>query len=222
MVEPPRRGSMKVVAIQGNIGCGKSSLLRQLSRVQYAGRPGARTVPEPVEEWADWLRVYYHRLQSHQEARDAEGAAAPHLPALQLQLQVLASLHRCYKELPLSTQLAIFERSPMSSRQLFVARMVEQGEMSELDTKLYDQIFAQLGWMADVDVYIRCSPETCYKRIQQRGRQGEEPITLEYLRELHNKHEEIYGNAAIVLDGELATDALAAQLQACLERRRPK
>ena len=203
---------MKVVAIQGNIGCGKSSLLSQLRREQYADHPGARTVPEPVEEWSEWLRVYYRRLQRHRQG----GAGVPHLPALQLQLQVLASLHRCYKELPPSTELAIFERSPMSSRQLFVARMVEQGEMNELDTKLYDQIFAQLGWIADTDVYIRCSPETCYKRIQQRGRDGEEPITLAYLRELHQKHEEIYGNASIVLDGELDTATLAAALAARL------
>ena len=217
---PGRRGGrqargksvMKVVAIQGNIGCGKSSLLSQLRREQYADHPDVRTVPEPVEEWSEWLGVYYRRLQRHRQGSAGEETDIPHLPALQLQLQVLASLHRCYKELPLSTELAIFERSPVSSRQLFVARMVEQGEMNELDTKLYDQIFAQLGWMADIDVYIRCSPETCYKRIQQRGRDGEEPITLAYLRELHQKHEEIYGNARIVLDGELDTATLAATL----------
>ena len=130
---------------------------------------------------------------------------------------MLASLHRRFKALPRTTALAIFERSPMSSRQLFVARMVEKGELSEMDRKLYDEIFAYMGWTADLDVYIRCSPETCLRRIQQRARPGEDTITLEYLRELHDKHETIYGRtAAVILDGEQGTSSLASQLQAVL------
>lgn len=198
---------MQSVAIQGNIGCGKSSLLRQLAKVHHANSPTTAIVQEPVSEWQGWLELYYERL--------ARGS--PDLPALQIQLQVLASLHRRFKALPRSTALAIFERSPMSSRQLFVARMVEKGELSEMDRKLYDEIFAHMGWTADLDVYIRCSPETCLRRIQQRARPGEATITLEYLRELHDKHETIYGRtAAVILDGEQGTSSLASQLQAAL------
>ena len=65
-------------------------------------------------------------------------------------------------------------------------------------------------------MYIRCSPEICYQRIQKRARPGEEPITLEYLYELHEKHEKMYGQAALVLDGECSTSTLASQIQAVL------
>lgn len=197
---------MRTVAIQGNIGCGKSSLLQHLSKWEL---PGTALVPEPVEEWSGWLRLYYARLAEK----------SPDLPALQIQLQVLVSLHRRRKALPPATRLAIFERSPMSSRQLFVARMVEQGELSRMDRQLYDAIFAHMGWAAEVDVYIRCSPETCLKRIQRRARAGEEPITLAYLRELHQKHEKIYGQASIVLDGDTDTPTLAIRLRDALRAR---
>lgn len=39
-------------------------------------------------------------------------------------------------------------------------------------------------------IYLRCSPELCLKRIKQRNREGEEGIPLDYLRKVHERHEE--------------------------------
>lgn len=39
-------------------------------------------------------------------------------------------------------------------------------------------------------IYLKCSPELCLERIKQRGRKGEEGIGLEYLRKVHERHEE--------------------------------
>lgn len=172
--------------------------------------------PEPVHEWEPWLRRYYGR-------RSAAAPAVPDLErppqggdgrALGLQLQVLASLHRRRQELPLSARLVIFERSPVSSRKLFVERMMEKGEMDTLEKSLYDQMYATLGWAPSLDVYLRCPPATCLQRIRGRGRPSENSIELPYLEELHQKHENMYASCGVVLDGTQPCAELARQLMA--------
>jgi len=39
-------------------------------------------------------------------------------------------------------------------------------------------------------VYLRAKPETCLKRIKFRNRPEEQSITLDYLQQLHELHEE--------------------------------
>lgn len=39
-------------------------------------------------------------------------------------------------------------------------------------------------------IYLKCSPELCLERIRQRGRKGEEGISLDYLRKVHERHQE--------------------------------
>ena len=44
---------------------------------------------------------------------------------------------------------------------------------------------------ADYLIYLRCPPEICEARINRRKRPEEAGIPLEYLRQLHNKHEKL-------------------------------
>jgi deoxyadenosine/deoxycytidine kinase len=39
-------------------------------------------------------------------------------------------------------------------------------------------------------VYLRAKPETCLERIRTRNRPEEQSITLDYLNQLHERHEE--------------------------------
>jgi len=38
-------------------------------------------------------------------------------------------------------------------------------------------------------IYLRCDPKVCDKRMAKRGRPEEQGVTLEYLSQLHEKHE---------------------------------
>ena len=44
--------------------------------------------------------------------------------------------------------------------------------------------------MPNAVVYLRSTPELCYERIKLRGRSGEEDITLKYLQDLNQAHED--------------------------------
>ena len=39
-------------------------------------------------------------------------------------------------------------------------------------------------------IYLRTSPETCYQRLKKRARSEETGISIDYLRALHQKHED--------------------------------
>jgi deoxyadenosine/deoxycytidine kinase len=71
----------------------------------------------------------------------------------------------------------------------------------------------------DLILYLRTSPEKCLERIKKRGRVEERPITLKYLKQLHDAHElwlgkNLKGNPArrwpcpvVILDGNIEEDS---------------
>ena len=66
--------------------------------------------------------------------------------------------------------------------------------MSELDQSILEQFFqmtrGMTGLKADVIIYLRTSPEIAMTRIQNRGRTGEQNISLEYLTNLHELYDD--------------------------------
>jgi len=63
----------------------------------------------------------------------------------------------------------------------------------------------QSNWCADPDkiVYLRTPAEVCHERIEQRGRNEENKIPIEYLRDLEVLHDEwlLDNPLAVVVDG---------------------
>ncbi|KAL7056564.1 hypothetical protein AAHC03_020645 [Spirometra sp. Aus1] len=71
--------------------------------------------------------------------------------------------------------------------------MIQNKQMSDGDLAVVDEFYR---WGRDLPtskldliVYLRCSPEVCAERIRKRDRRGEQAISMEYLRQLHNFHE---------------------------------
>jgi deoxyadenosine/deoxycytidine kinase len=159
---------MKIV-FDGNIGCGKSKLINTLSSC------GSFSVPvynEPLNDWKDWLELFYSDMNKY---------------AFGFQMRVLKS-HLDKKTI----QSGIFERSPLSCQQVFGKLLYEDKMMNELEWNLTNEFNSQFGWLPDIVFYLRCSPEICHQRINQRNRNGEESISLEYLEKVHQKYEELY------------------------------
>jgi len=154
-----------IVVIDGNIGCGKSSLLDALSA------QGHVVHKEPIEMWP--LKEFYADRKRW---------------ALTLQVAVLDSLKACD---------GIHERCPESSFAVFWDLLRDQVQTFEdsIVTSLHDNI----TWSPDLYVYLRSTPEECFKRIQLRGQDGDSHVTLEYLRLLHDKYEEFFKNRPHVL-----------------------
>ena len=164
-----------VVSIEGNLGAGKSTLLSLLQ---------IPTIKEPVDEWQDMggesiLKRYYHN---------------PKRWAFTFQLNALHSRQQLWtkaiKEEP--NKLHFSERSPLADRHIFGEIMHQEGNLDPAEYQIYDQLTSKLIKECPIRsvIYLKCAPELCMERIKKRNRDGEEGIPLEYLKKVHERHEE--------------------------------
>ena len=155
------------ISIEGNIGCGKSSVITRLC--------AATRIPiflEPLDDWADWLNVFYQD---------------PERWGMSFNLKVLMSYHK-WKN---NNFMAVYERSPLSCRYVFTQQQYDQGRMTLLEYKMVDEIFTELAWKPDAVIYIRADPHVCMARMQNRARNCESSVPLSYIQDIHNKYEDM-------------------------------
>lgn len=188
------------ISIDGNIGCGKSSIL---SRVCQEMR--LPVFLEPVEEWREWLTVFY---------KD------PVRWGMSFNLNVLLSFEK-WKN---NTFPALYERSPISNRYVFSSLQYDRGGMTELELKLFEQVYDKLAWNPDVIIYIRTDPHVSMERMKKRGRQCEDGVSLEYLTAIHNKYENLFTSGrkdsykVITIDGNRPHDEVYADVIQCIRQ----
>jgi deoxycitidine kinase/deoxyguanosine kinase len=159
---------MKLV-LDGNIGCGKSTIIKKI----IENNPFDLTVyNEPLKDWDEWLKLFYSDMSKY---------------SFGFQMRVLKS-HLNNKNI----QSGIFERSPLSCQEVFGKLLHEDGLMNDLEWDLTQEFQKDYGWIPNLVIYLRCDPETCLERIKQRNRTSENTISLDYLKRLHEKYENIY------------------------------
>ncbi len=167
--------SKRRIVIDGNIGSGKSTQLKLLEKM------GFKVKTEPIDTWP--LDLFY---------------ADKSRWAFLLQMSILRSFTEEEKE-----YVDVWERSPESSKYVFWKMLLSQGTCTKIEDDVYSYFFDRCSWKPDVHVYIRTTPEECFKRIQSRYQEGDCSITLEYLQEVHRYYEEYISSHSdvIVIDG---------------------
>ena len=159
------------IVFDGNIGCGKSKLINTILTNNSINLP---IYNEPLNDWKEWLELFYSDIGKY---------------AFGFQMRVLKS-HLDKKNI----QQGLFERSPLSCQQVFGKLLYEDKYMSELEWNLTNEFNEDYGWLPNVVVYLNCTPDICYERICKRNRNGEDTISLDYLKKVHNKYEQLYNS----------------------------
>ena len=159
---------MKVV-FDGNIGCGKSSILKM---IQNNNPIEMNVYNEPLHDWSKWLTLFYSDMKKY---------------SFGFQMRVLKS-HLDKKDI----LNGIFERSPLSCQKVFGELLFEDKMMNELEWNLTNEFNYDYGWNPDIVVYLKCDPKTCYQRIKKRNRSNEKEIDFKYLERIDNKYEKLY------------------------------
>lgn len=156
------------VAVAGNIGVGKSTLVNLLSN-----RLGWQPFFEPVGE-NPYLADFYADM----------AAWSFHSQIFFLTRRLLS--HRKLIDHPTSV---IQDRSVYEDAEVFARNLFLQGNMQERDYKTYQDLYLVLTRFLpppDLVVYLRASVDTLMKRIEQRGRDYERKIKPEYLQRLND------------------------------------
>lgn len=152
------------ISIEGSIGCGKTTLL---SRIQNETR--LPVFLEPVTTWT-LLDKFYENIERW---------------AFTFNLEVLLSMSK-WKH---NKYTAFYERSPLACRQIFVAMNFEHNMLTKEELNIFDTLYKTYSWDQDIIIYIRTDPQVCYDRMKARNRNCEEKVSIQYLNDLHEKHE---------------------------------
>ncbi|CAK9177534.1 unnamed protein product [Ilex paraguariensis] len=182
---PPKK--RLTFCVEGNISVGKTTFLQRIANETLELQDLVEIVPEPINKWQDVGPDHFNILDAFY--------AEPQRYAYTFQNYVFVT--RVMQERESSgglKPLRLMERSVFSDRMVFVRAVHEANWMNEMEISIYDSWFDPVvsslpGLIPDGFIYLRASPDTCHKRLLLRRRAEEGGVTLEYLRDLHEKHE---------------------------------
>lgn len=177
------------IVLEGVIGVGKSTLLSRLENHYRLLGKKVVVVQEPVEIWKQsGLLSAFYADKKRWTYTFQSAAFADHILACQSALVTMPD-----------AEIVLIERSPVSNR-IFAEMLRDSGDMSELEWGVYERwadVWSKLMPVKpNMYLYMRATPEVCLERIKARARPGEELISLEYLKQLHEKHDTIFGMAS--------------------------
>lgn len=161
----------KYLVLAGNIGAGKSTLVKLLAeRLDYhpfyepvAENPYLEEFYKDMKRWAFNSQVFFltHRVRSHRALMDD-----PHS--------------------------VVQDRSLYEDAEVFARNLYEQGNMSSRDWATYRDLYRTMTGLLpapDLVVYLRASVPTLKRRIAMRGRGFEASIPDTYLAGLNTLYE---------------------------------
>jgi deoxyadenosine/deoxycytidine kinase len=166
----------KYVAVAGNIGVGKSTLVAMLCE-----RLGWQPFYEPAAE-NPYLVDFYRDMQAW---------------AFHSQIFFLTNRLRAHHQLIDHPTSVIQDRTVYEDAEVFARNLYRQGFMGERDFHTYCELYEVLTEFLpppDLVVYLRASVATLVGRISYRGRDYERQITPQYLTQLNDLYEDWINN----------------------------
>lgn len=162
----------KYIAVSGNIGAGKTTLCGMLGRhfrwdVQYEStddNPYLQDFYDDMHRWAFNLQVYF--------------------------------LHRRYRgivDILAGERTVVQDRTIYEDAQIFAPNLHQMGLMSERDFRNYFELFEAMQTQIqapDLLIYLRAGIPTLVDHIEQRGREYEGNISIDYLKRLNGRYDE--------------------------------
>ncbi len=174
------------IVIAGNIGSGKSTLTAMLARHYGWEARYERVADNP------YLDDYYHDL---------------HRWAFNLEVLFLKERFRDLIDIAHAQHTVIQDRSIFEGVYVFMQNNKAMGHLSDRDYETYMELFEQMMSVVrvpDLMIYLRASVAHLVGNIQQRGRNYEQQIKLDYLENLNRRYDDFiyhkYPGRVITID----------------------
>ena len=159
------------IAIAGNMGSGKSTLVEFLSQ-NYDVEP----FYEPNDE-NPYLADFYGDMKRW---------------AFQSQLDFLSNKFRLHQVLDRQAGVVALDRTIFEDAEIFATALYQMRKISKRDWDTYQAFYAAILdaiQPPDLLIYLRCSMRTLRQRIKLRGRDMEQDVPLAYLQRLDRLYE---------------------------------
>lgn len=159
------------IALAGNIGAGKTTLTELLAK-HYGWKPHFEDVDENP-----YLNDFYEDMQRW---------------SFNLQIYFLNSRFSQVLDIQQSGETVIQDRTIYEDAEIFAPNLHSMGLMTTRDYNNYATLFQLMSKLVkapDLMIYLRASVPTLVNQIQQRGRDYENSIRLDYLKQLNERYE---------------------------------
>lgn len=220
MMKPNRRGDFHrlpnikrmfehpgplTIALEGNIGAGKSTFLHALTELAPAGE--ILTFHEPLSEWQSIEHTnLLRKLYQH-----------PNEWSFAFQSFAMLSMIKNHQH---QGKIKIMERSIFSGTQVFLKAHEVHGTIDPVHARIlqmWQNHFEEtMPLNIDLVIYFRTKPEIAWERIRERNRPEEKSISLDYIRVLHTFYDQWMNNykrgKIITINGEQDIASSLAEL----------
>jgi len=159
------------IAVAGNIGAGKTTLTELLSK-HYGWTPNYEDVDDNP-----YLNDFYNDMQRW---------------SFNLQIYFLNSRFKQIIAIRKSGKTVIQDRTIYEDAEIFAPNLHAMGLMGTRDFNNYRTLFdlmTSLIQPPDLLIYLKASVPTLVNQIQKRGREYENSIRLDYLKQLNDRYE---------------------------------
>ena len=163
--------SARFIAIAGNIGAGKSTMVSFLSK-----RFGLNPLYEPVDD-NPYIADFYEDMKRW---------------AFNSQIFYLSRKYALHLQAQKSEQRVILDRSIYEDAEIFVENLHRRRGITQRDYNTYMELYRTIRselQPPDLLIYLRCSVRGVRRRIKIRGRKSEMAIPLSYIQKLHKQYE---------------------------------
>ena len=176
------------IAIAGNIGAGKTTLTKMLAKY-YGWEPRFESV-----SFNPYLEDYYADIKRW---------------AFCLETYFLKERYKDMQAVQRAGHTIVQDRSIFEGVYVFVKNNYERGDLSQRDfetfMELFDLMKSQMK-MPDMMIYLRKSVPALIAQIQKRGREYEQAMQIDYLKDLNDKYEDFifrkYDGRVLVIDSD--------------------
>ena len=171
---------VKIFSIEGNIGSGKSTLVKILQEKC----PHFIYMLEPVDEWSEVKDSAGENILT-KFYRDQEKYSFSF--QMMAYISRLAKLKRLVRRFPDAT--IITERSVLTDKNVFAKMLYDDNKIEEVNYIIYLKWFHEFIQEIPITgfIYVDVAPKTSYERVLKRNRQGEN-IPLSYLATCNTYH----------------------------------
>ncbi len=166
------RSPHKFIAIAGNMGVGKTSMVQFLHKTY-----GFQPVYEPFMD-NPYLDDFYKDMKTW---------------GFHSQLYFLTHKFRLHMQLHGRTTTIVQDRSIYEDAEIFCTNLYRGRKISKRDYQTYMELYHTMRKALqppDLMIYLRCSVRATRRRIRQRGRESEQDIPARYIRRLNDMYDE--------------------------------
>ena len=187
---------VKLYSIEGNIGSGKTTFIKFLTEYS-SNKKNLIILPEPLALWENIVNSdgdnVLTSLYKNQERNALNFQIIALFTRRKLLVETMENALNLEKQLG-EEVIILSERTLKSDYHIFATMLHNQKKLSDHDFTAYKFLYNEYSeeFKLSKAIYIKTSPEICHQRVDVRSRNGEDHISLSYLKDCDKAHEDFY------------------------------